>query len=153
MPLYVNPRIYLNNAKRSFYIDMKVGTSINIKASKLEPEARQLYNGYYYSDGSYLWSYNGYKDFVSVEYAYKVKGLSTAFEIGIEYKHSSFGIVLNYQKIYCEHVYNNHYYYFGDTNWHSNSEVPKYYNDNCVESESKMFYTVMFKYGYSIFMK
>lgn len=153
MPLYVNPRIYLNNAKRSFYIDMKVGTSISIKASKLEPEALQLYDGYYYSDGSFLWSYNGYKDFVSIEYVYKVKGLSTAFEIGIEYKHSSFGIVLNYQKIYCEHVYNNHYYYFGDTNLHSNSEVPNYNNDNYVESESKMFYTVMFKYGYSIFMK
>ena len=152
MPLYINPRVYLNNARCSYYIDLKVGTSVNLKSANEEPSYEDVYGWYYNGDG-FSWAYNGHKDFVSVDYAYKVKGLSTAIEIGMEYKHSSFGIVFNYQSIYWEGEYSNHYYYYGDSGWHSVNDVPYYNGNTNVKSESKMFYTVMFKYGYSIFMK
>lgn len=154
MPLYINPRIYLNNNRCSYYVDLKVGTSVNLKSANREPSSKNVYvYGWYYDGEDFAWAYNGYKDLVSVDYAYKVKGLSTAIEFGMEYKHSSFGIVFNYQRVYWEGVYSNHYYYYGDSDWHSVNDVPYYNGNTNVKSESEMFYTVMFKYGYSIFMK
>ena len=68
------------------------------------------------------------------------KGLMGAFEIGFEYKQSSLGLAINAQNILFETTYEIEFTGFKSS-----------YNETM--TTEKLFFSVMIKYGYSIFMK
>ena len=121
MPLYVNQRVYLNNKKTSMFLGLKFGYSVNVKSYI-------LYSQDYYGSNYYIHNYD----------ERKCNGLFGAFEIGLEYKHSSYGLSLGLQQYY------DHYessYYDQDININLNSNY---------SIDSNQGY-ILFKYGYSIF--
>ena len=119
MPLYLNPRFYVNNKKTSMFFDIKFGYAISIKTSEIEKIS--VMDSYLYANDPY-----NINDITSTT---KFNGLMGEFEIGLEYKYSSFGISIGLQKFYSEiHIY--------DTNEHWDY-YPAYF---------------MLKYGYNIFL-
>lgn len=107
-PLYVNPRFYVNNMQNSLYFDFKMGISINLKSADYDHNVYGLLD------------------------CQKFSGFYGAFEIGVEKRHSSFGLSVGMQ------------------NFHS---VAVYYYKECTDEEyTKNQIYIMLKYGFSIFL-
>ena len=153
MPLCLNPRFYFNNRKTSVYVDLKIGMSINVKSSKPEIAKAGAW-GYYYNGNEFV-SSNSYEDFITMKTSFaKISGLTCSVEFGIEYKRSSFGLALCLQKACFETTFQQHYYSFGDYGEHGFDETPtNYHNALYTYSPENFFCSLMFKYGYSIFVK
>lgn len=151
LPIYVNPRFYLNNRKYSLYFDIKLGYAMNVKRSNGYIGDYYYHNLYYYNS-VYIQS-SDYNDYITITQNVEVKGVVCAFEFGVNYKHSNLGVVLGVQNFKKERIVENHYYYFYDTNPHSMDTAPEYYNNDIVDySNNKICVSFMLKYGYTIFL-
>lgn len=152
MPVYINPRLYINNRKCSVYIDLKAGFSINLKSNEYEGGSSTIYYssyGYYY-DGSHFQSSYSCNDFVSAVTKNKIKGYCLELGAGLEFKRSSVGLCLNIAQTYLETNITNHYYYYGNSG--SNTEPPTNYNNASLTQSSKgKEWIVLLKYGYRVF--
>ena len=151
MPICLNPRLYFNDRKTSLYFDIKLGMSINIKSSDC-PLNKDSSRGYYYSNNGFEPS-TSYEDFITItNNISKISGLTGSFEIGFEHRHSSFAIAFCIQNIYFETSGYNHYYSFSDDNVYTFNDIPTIYNNNIFfYNAESMFYSLMLKYGYTIF--
>lgn len=156
IPMYINPRYYFQNKKKSYYCDLKLGiTSFSPIKSNLKYDN--------YSNTTY-YSYNGnefvqvmdifdpYTDFITIKKDYKLNPFLCAIEIGKENKHSNYGFVFCFTRLSTNLIADNHYYYYLDDNLHEPTEKPQGYNDERVSCKVKdMFFSFMFKYSFNIF--
>lgn len=75
LPLYINPRFYLNDRQNSLYIDFRIGYAVTLK--------KDTYN------------YVAYYEYSSEE---KFSGICCAFEIGMETKYLCYGLSIGSQQ-------------------------------------------------------
>ncbi|MBR4837572.1 MAG: PEGA domain-containing protein [Bacteroidales bacterium] len=101
LPLYVNPRFYVNNRKTGLFFDIKMGCAISLKSS----------------DVKYIYQYSHTSNDISS--VTKFDGFMGVVEIGFEYKHSGFGVSIGAQNFYSE------FHLFDYNKYHS--DYPLYY--------------------------
>ena len=98
MPLYFNPRFYVNNRKTSMFFDIKLGYAINLHASEVETVDVE----------EYLYNVN----VEEVSSTAKFNGFMGEFEIGLEYKNSNYGLSIGLQSFHSEiHIYDTNEYW------------------------------------------
>lgn len=160
MALYANPRIYLGDHKVTFFFDIKAGYLMNVKSGSINYDKYYIPNrlsdktNYYYNDiYGILVNTEDYKDFVTIkESVLKIDGLFASLGFGIEINRSSFSIALDFFNTNLETTILNHYYTFPDDDIYDISSVPTVYDNNIEKvNNSKMGFSIAFKYGYSIF--
>ena len=124
MPIYINPRIYLNNRVLSTYIDLKFGYSFYIKPNEeYKPDVINISN--LYVNNTQNPTYQAF---------YYPKGICFAVEFGCEYKHSSLGLSFNVFKDMTEQ-----YLYMPGQNIYA------------MKTKSNLIGGVMLNYGYSFY--
>lgn len=140
MPLYFNPKFYLNNRKVNVYLGFKVGCFITIASSK---------NFKITSNSSYIDYYNGHGwENVPCNYQNWFDAVTNttcnsiiSFDLGIEYKHSSFSISTGFYYMMMDAVVTNHYY-----------QTSNYYDTSSYNYKDDAYIVfVMLNYGYNIY--
>lgn len=101
LPIYLNPRFYVNDSKTSLFFDIKLGYAASLKSSEA------IVDDFYCVVDDVNAS--------NVTTATKFDGFIGEFGVGLEYKYSSFGVSVGYQhfnsEINIKNFHDNYSYY------------------------------------------